>query len=366
MNADQTPRRRRPAPPPADADAPAETTDAPADTGTVEQTDAPADTAPAGKTIYAKLAKAQAAVGTLPMKRARILTKPKDGRPAGEYTYEYVPEGTLGKALRQHLAEQNVAIIPNVVTEERLGGGAFRVELQLVLQNGEEPWDSLTLTGIGYGSDSADKGYQKALTTAMRLTMVKLLLQGDEDESGREGEQGALGVADASPRRVGPKPPPAPPRERPAGDAERSVEQGAREHAEQTRRQGVNVQGYDATDDQDVTKPQLGMLLSRAGALGWGDAERKGACLHVSGGECVEFAGLTRGQATKALALLDGAEKQPEAASEYLVGVYDKWQAEHDAAVAGEEPASAAEQGEGPDADDEGQALWGADEDTPA
>lgn len=131
---------------------------------------------------------------TLFAKLARITGKiervAKDGR-NNHQGYDYATEGALVEAVREHLAAENVACLPSVVTVERVagneskGGTMFltRVYMRFTFVCGDTgatfecPW-------VGEGQDTGDKGIYKAYTGALKYFLMKTFLipTGDDPE----------------------------------------------------------------------------------------------------------------------------------------------------------------------------------------
>ncbi len=130
--------------------------------------------------LFAKIAAAQAELGDLP--RDRTVN-------AGSYSYAYVTEDAITRALRRILSPKGVAVFVSWTSAERDGN--------LTTVTGEVTFvdesDRFVVGIIGMGADPGDKGINKAQTSALRMGLCKTFLQaGDDDgEDAREPREGA-------------------------------------------------------------------------------------------------------------------------------------------------------------------------------
>jgi hypothetical protein len=128
--------------------------------------------------LYAKIAAVQGAVGHVP----------KTGHNKF-HNYDYVTEGDLLNAVRRHMSEQKLALIPAVRETERIdmgqskSGPLTRVHMTFTLACGDTG-ASITAGFVGDGQDAGDKGVYKAYTGALKYFLMKcfLVATGDDPE----------------------------------------------------------------------------------------------------------------------------------------------------------------------------------------
>lgn len=114
-------------------------------------------------------------------------------RSGAEYTYDYILESDLMKAIRPLLAKHGIATYysDRIVS---IDNGTARVEVSIVLSaNGE----IRTLTGEGVANDLGDKHANKAKTSAVRYLLWKTFLQPSDEDPEQENvsTQEATGAA---------------------------------------------------------------------------------------------------------------------------------------------------------------------------
>ncbi len=123
---------------------------------------------------------------------------PKNGR-NDFHRYDYVYEADLVDHIRDKLAEHGVAIFPSVADHsvEEMQDARNRttylttVTLDVTLIDGESG-DMLTTTWVGQGMDSADKGYYKAYTGAIKYFLMKTFLISTGDDPELDDDQPAV------------------------------------------------------------------------------------------------------------------------------------------------------------------------------
>lgn len=127
--------------------------------------------------IYDRVARVQAKVRNMPKdKTARI--KMKQG---GEYSFDYITKGALEAEARALFSPEGVAIL---ISEESIiqNGNRCVVTVSITLAcGGHDPESHIVVKRSGYGNADDDKGPAKAGTTAVRLALADLLLQGGDD-----------------------------------------------------------------------------------------------------------------------------------------------------------------------------------------
>jgi len=136
----------------------------------------PAETPPRG--LYAKLAAIMGELSAIPAEKMRHVTV--ETRSGGSYSYDYITEATLMEELRPRLAREGIAVmyqdtILRSPAPSEEGDNLTIVKVTLTFIDGEtgEKWGS---SSEGYGTDVADKGANKAKTSAMRYLLWKMFL----------------------------------------------------------------------------------------------------------------------------------------------------------------------------------------------
>lgn len=143
------------------------------------------DDLPADAGLADRIAAAQAAMTNMVAdKTAEIPFKKADGT-YGKFSYTYMTKSALLAAARAQLASRGVAILPSQVsiTQDK---NRTSVTVRVELRHGDEMF-AIERTGYGHADD--DKGPAKAGTSALRLAMADLLLQGGDEVSGDFAEQ---------------------------------------------------------------------------------------------------------------------------------------------------------------------------------
>lgn len=148
----------------------------------------PEDGAEGTGSIHGRIARVQAKVRNMPKdKTAKI--KMKAG---GEYSFDYITKGALEAEVRGLLSPEGVAIY---ISEESIVQNGNRcivtVAITLACDTGTArnaagvqlppEMTTVTIKRSGYGNADDDKGPAKAGTTAVRLALADLLLQGGDD-----------------------------------------------------------------------------------------------------------------------------------------------------------------------------------------
>lgn len=113
---------------------------------------------------------------------------PKRGRNKF-HNYDYATEADLVESLRGLLAEQGLAFLVSVVSQERIpsemkAGDFTRVELEFTLACADTG-ESVSCRMWGEGQDPGDKGLYKAYTGAVKYFLMKTFLipTGDDPEA---------------------------------------------------------------------------------------------------------------------------------------------------------------------------------------
>lgn len=141
---------------------------------------APPTLDPATAGLMERIAYVQATVANMTAdKTAEIPTKA-----GGKFSYSYMTKSALMQMARSQFSPLGVAIIPSQQSIEQ-AGNRTHVTMQLTLRY---KVDEFIITGSAYGHADDDKGPAKARTTAVRLMLADLLLQGGDEVEGNVQE----------------------------------------------------------------------------------------------------------------------------------------------------------------------------------
>lgn len=152
-----------------------------------------ASRAPRG--LAAKLAAIQLEIEDVPRRGHADVRSAK-----ATYSYDYILEADLMKAVRPLLAKYGVASFysDTILSAPAAGNAATIVRVTLTLVDGDSG-ESRELTADGYAVDYGDKGANKAKTSAVRYILWKTFLQpSDEDpeqESANAGDAAQVRAA---------------------------------------------------------------------------------------------------------------------------------------------------------------------------
>lgn len=164
--------------------------------------------------IHAKIAWCQSVIPTL-SQDADVNVKNQSGQL--QYSYRYIKEGALADLHRSVLPVVGVASYMRM-TEARRSGAQITVTAELTLVNVTAPDETVVITCDGEAVDPSDKGRTKAFTTARRLLLGTLWLQGGEVDSEQDdgaGDARRYGVNQGAATPPPPPPEPAKPDTRP-------------------------------------------------------------------------------------------------------------------------------------------------------
>jgi hypothetical protein len=129
--------------------------------------------------IHERIARVQRAVRNMPKNKTATIKSQRTGM---EYSYDYIDKGALEAECRQLLSVEGVAIWISEDSIEQTGNRCIvTLTITLAINDGEMPGESFSIKRSGYGTDDSDKGPAKAGTTAVRLALADLLLQGGDD-----------------------------------------------------------------------------------------------------------------------------------------------------------------------------------------
>lgn len=132
--------------------------------------------------LFAKIAKAQAEMGGLTTdKRANIRTE------KANYSYEYISDSAMMAAVRRILSPLSVAVFVSVI-DERKDGNLSVVRIRVTFADGESG-ATFSIDGVGYGTDTSDKGAGKAQTSAIRYALTKTFLQGGDADPEQDSQE---------------------------------------------------------------------------------------------------------------------------------------------------------------------------------
>lgn len=135
--------------------------------------------------LFGKVAEAQSAIGTMP--KDRNVTVMKGG--VKQYSYDYLSESALMRAVRDELTKRGVATFVSV-DEQRREGNLTLVAISVTFADGSSG-EMFTVRGQGQGADPSDKGVYKAVTGAVRYALWKCFLiptEGDDPNQPHEVE----------------------------------------------------------------------------------------------------------------------------------------------------------------------------------
>lgn len=133
--------------------------------------------------LHAKIAEVQGELGTMP--KDRNVEVKKNG--VIQYTYDYLSESTLMRAVRERLSSRGVAVYVST-TKQWKEGNLTLVEVEMTFADGDSG-DTFTVRGQGQGADTSDKGAYKAITGAVRYMLWKTFLvptEGDDPNQPHE------------------------------------------------------------------------------------------------------------------------------------------------------------------------------------
>lgn len=99
-----------------------------------------------------------------------IKKRPKAGLP-----YPYVAHDDVTEALRDAFIKHGVLCLPSVV-EERQEGNRCVLKVNIMLVNVDDISDQCGMSFVGHGVDSQDKGPGKALSYAVKIGLLKMLM----------------------------------------------------------------------------------------------------------------------------------------------------------------------------------------------
>lgn len=124
--------------------------------------------------LYAKIAQVQAEIGGLKSDKTANV---------GQYKYDYITDSAMFAQVRGKLAPLGVATFVSVESEEQRDVmTVVHVKVTFVDESGEQ----FSIKGVGYGTDRADKGCGKAITSAVRYAFTKTFLQGGDEDPEQE------------------------------------------------------------------------------------------------------------------------------------------------------------------------------------
>lgn len=129
------------------------------------------------RTLFAKIAQVQAALGDLPRDK---------NVDTGRYTYSYVSEDAITKALRQHFPPLGVAVFISYPETWDVDGADDLVCVRCEITFADsESGETFTVSSLGWGS-GGDKAGNKAMTSALRVGLCKTFLQAGDDDGEHE------------------------------------------------------------------------------------------------------------------------------------------------------------------------------------
>jgi hypothetical protein len=109
----------------------------------------------------------------------------RDKRTTGGAIYKYVSHDAVVRHVRGALIKHGVVALASVVPDSiRQDGNRTQAITELRLVNADNPSESITLYGLGFGIDSQDKGPGKAASYGKKYALIQafLLETGDDPE----------------------------------------------------------------------------------------------------------------------------------------------------------------------------------------
>tara|TARA_R110002020_G_scaffold55103_13_gene153177 strand:- start:126 stop:896 length:771 start_codon:yes stop_codon:yes gene_type:complete len=98
--------------------------------------------------------------------------------------YSYAEERAINAAIRMHLADADVMILPSIESIQR-DGLLTTVQTEYTIIDGQSG-ETLTCRWAGTGSDKQDKGLYKAITGSNKYMLMKLFLLETGDSNGSD------------------------------------------------------------------------------------------------------------------------------------------------------------------------------------
>lgn len=97
--------------------------------------------------------------------------------------YTFVSHDAVVAAIRPHLEENRIAVIPTVLGTKQDGNRTV-MKVRITLVNSDNPEETVSVDMVGYGIDPQDKGPGKAFSYAYKYAFLKLfcLETGDDPE----------------------------------------------------------------------------------------------------------------------------------------------------------------------------------------
>lgn len=117
------------------------------------------------------MAAAQSAIGDVERDETARIQSAK-----ANYSYSYISESRIYQNVRRVLSPMGVAIFVSCVDRKTQNGTTW-VAIEIRFRKGDE---TETIRGEAQGDDPGDKGYNKAMTTAVRIALTKQFLQGGD------------------------------------------------------------------------------------------------------------------------------------------------------------------------------------------
>lgn len=98
------------------------------------------------------------------------------------FQYKYAMEADIVDAVRKHLADRHVMLVPSV--ESVIKDGKLTTVMMTFTFHDGDSGETLTVNWAGVGEDAADKGIWKAITGAVKYVLAKTFLMptGDDPE----------------------------------------------------------------------------------------------------------------------------------------------------------------------------------------
>jgi hypothetical protein len=122
----------------------------------------------------------------------------------GQFSYAFRGVDAVMEALREPLIEAKLVIIPSLDKERWSQDGDNTIGVyDFVFCNAEAPYDTVTIPGLGYGTDYSDKGPGKAVSYAWRIIMEKVFYLAAADGDNEDDDNKRKDAGQASERAGG-------------------------------------------------------------------------------------------------------------------------------------------------------------------
>lgn len=114
----------------------------------------------------------------------------KDGKVAGgrnadnggsRTMYEYISHDLVTLHAKKAFQKHGIMVLPTVLTHEK-DGNRTELIISVAFINIDDPEDKVTVSSVGYGVDTSDKGPGKAWSYALKYAYLKVLMLNSADD----------------------------------------------------------------------------------------------------------------------------------------------------------------------------------------